>query len=368
MIYKLEEIKSVFDKVVIPSSVKRKRTFLDISGFPYYEMVISNWYAYFLRHDEEHALGNLFLDSLLVLVRNKSKRHFDIKTFVVETETATERKKRIDILIRGVDNDEGKYLIVENKIYHYLNNDLSEYWSYCKTTDERKIGVVLSLQPKPVPDSTNGKYVNILHSELIHQVRISLLKSEGTEYLSDFLNAIDNLYNDEIMDEQVLFYYNNLELCNRVYDITDRVYKFVTDHISIAAQHLGLQYGGARAEYYRFMYLPNQDGVYYTIVFSGLFEKPAGIYIIIELWGKGLSLVSEIDVHCADRIKSKTKLVYKPKEEKGKYMHYAAKYYNLEMDGIHNLSEVIAKWISEDFSSTMNDVVAIINQHIRKIS
>lgn len=140
----LSGLRDFIQKTPPPISQKRERTFLDISGFPHYELVISNWYAYFLSNTEDHGLGNKLLASLLELINEKSGLQFSLDEYDVATEVSTKNLKRIDILLAGIGMDTGKYLILENKVYHRLHNDLKEYWDHCPTHESKKIGIVLT--------------------------------------------------------------------------------------------------------------------------------------------------------------------------------------------------------------------------------
>src|SRR5215213_7278939 len=108
----------------IPISPARQRTFFDISGFPLYENVISNWYSYFLKQEEDHGLGNLFIRTLLKLTGFNQ----ELNEFIVEREVMTHKGNRVDLVIIGKGADDGKYVIIENKINHWVNNDLEDYW------------------------------------------------------------------------------------------------------------------------------------------------------------------------------------------------------------------------------------------------
>lgn len=358
----LPALQRFVDIMFLPPQQEKKRTFLDISGFPYYENVISNWYAYFLQQDEAHGLGHLFLNSLLSISARKGDQPPLISNYLVETEYTTSNKKRIDILIKGVGPDSGKYIIIENKIYHWLNNDLSEYWDTCKAPANNKLGIVLTLASQAIPAEVRGRYVNILHSELTTEIRISLGDSiTKTPYLADFLIAIDNLYNDLYMNDEVLFYYKNISQCNRIYDITLNTYKYICEQINIAGQRLQLEFGGGRAEDYRYLYLREQKGVYYTIIFHRMFEIPSQINIVIELHGKGLALVDHIQSACSRETIEARGLDFKPFAGNSYYMHYAGRTYDVSLDALSSFSDFIVQCIQSDFTDTMQDIVKVIN-------
>jgi len=155
-----EKIKEIANK--FPELPKRERSMIEIGGYRNDENVNSNYLAFFLREKEEHKkaehnLGRLFFDSLLeVLGLNISDFQGE---YEVKREFPTKRGNRIDIVIKSED----WAIIIENKIYHILNNNLDDYWDSIDV--KVKKGVILSLQKEHHNYHKNFK--NITHEELI---------------------------------------------------------------------------------------------------------------------------------------------------------------------------------------------------------
>ncbi|WP_238331114.1 PD-(D/E)XK nuclease family protein [Furfurilactobacillus milii] len=105
----------------------------DLSGFPHWETVSSNIWAYFINPNEQHGFGTLVLKSIMQAISGSTKcqivnstshkllkkNSFIYETVSVEREMQTtgannveDRSRRIDI---DVDSDNFK-LIIENKI------------------------------------------------------------------------------------------------------------------------------------------------------------------------------------------------------------------------------------------------------------
>ena len=59
----LNEVNKIYNKIPI-----KEKTFMEISGYPYYENVCSNILAFYLNPKEEHKLGSLLINSLFFLV------------------------------------------------------------------------------------------------------------------------------------------------------------------------------------------------------------------------------------------------------------------------------------------------------------
>ena len=110
------------------------------------------------------------------------------------TEIKTKQGNRIDISI--FNKAQQKAIIIENKIYHHLDNDLSDYWSHYNYPDTNKIGILLTLKPHGIPTEVAGKFVNITHLEwkeriLSYKTKAGLDLGQVLETLT-IKNSIDN--------------------------------------------------------------------------------------------------------------------------------------------------------------------------------
>ncbi|MCY7351217.1 MAG: hypothetical protein LH606_11200, partial [Cytophagaceae bacterium] len=108
-------------------------------------------------------------------------------------------------------------LIIENKIYATVYNDLNDYFTDVPLNLEnngQKLGVVLTLKPIKLDSRYANQYVNITHAELLGRVRetigVQLLRATDRYQLllQDFFANIFNLYTPTHMDESVKFYYD----------------------------------------------------------------------------------------------------------------------------------------------------------------
>ena len=128
----------------IPPKRSRQRTLLDIAGINHRENSWSDIYAYFFNPKEKHKLGRLFIDSFNALIEQKSGlKPLKLESFTITREKTNDDKKRIDLLIKN----EEEALIIENKVYAGVYNDLSSYWESVKVPEINKRGVILSLVP-----------------------------------------------------------------------------------------------------------------------------------------------------------------------------------------------------------------------------
>lgn len=180
----------------------REKTVFDICRFPHYEIVISNILAYFLDSSEDHGFGYLFPKSLFEAAGYESVcRNLQ---FNVLRECQTESGKYIDILLH---NDEIS-VVIENKIYASLNNDLEDYYRHAKKFSTSTIGIVLSVFPQNLKDSN---FRAVTHLEFVAKIRANLgafisgSKTNRLPLLLDLLTNLENLTGGEnVMDTTFL--------------------------------------------------------------------------------------------------------------------------------------------------------------------
>jgi len=216
-------------KEAVPPA-RRERTLFDISGNASREVVFSNWYKYFLNSFEEHGLGAVFVESLLQLIGEP----FQLERFKVQTEVSTNNGNRIDILITGTGDDQGKFIIIENKIYQGIQNDLQDYWHHCPGAKNR-IGILLTLKPIGVGIKGTNNFINILHSQwmsaVVKRIDQKVLTTEQQFYFSHFQNAINNLNRYNMLSDSSRFYFKNSGSINTLIKCKEETTKFITEVI-----------------------------------------------------------------------------------------------------------------------------------------
>lgn len=183
--------------------INHNRTFLEISGYPHYENVCSNILQFFLNPCNEHGLKDLVLNALVRLVDKEFSFDNDYEYIQVERETKTLAGNRLDLLVKTE-----RYVIgIENKVYHFLNNDLQDYSdtikSYCVYPKKTAINIILSLyqltQKEDIVYAKKNDFKTVTYDELFLSIKKDLGKylshSNPTYfiYLSDFIKSIQNL-------------------------------------------------------------------------------------------------------------------------------------------------------------------------------
>ena len=96
---------------------------------------------------------------------------------------------------------------------------------------------------------------------------MSNILNKQTAYLQDFILCINNLTKDQIMTEQVQFYFDNQEAVNKASDTKKAALEFVISQLRSAADELGVTIGGEN-DAYRWFSVTADKRVYYTIIIN----------------------------------------------------------------------------------------------------
>lgn len=278
-IQKYDDLLNQFKKIT-PSDTYRP-TFMDISGYPHYEDVISNILSFFFRNKEIHGLNNLFLHALC--------RSYDesfgesIKGNVeVKREVHTLGGNYIDILIESDDIVIG----IENKIYHSVYNDLKDYSTHIDRISgkRRNMKILLSLNVLNDRSISDSGFNNITYSEYfgkIEELIGSYLLEADQKYLSyyiDLVQTINRLREGTVMNKELLRYLTeNEDEVNRFLKELSKVRKELRSKIEELAGLIDTkQYKNITKSYYRELY----GELYDTLIYEK--KKDKGFTTTIE--------------------------------------------------------------------------------------
>ena len=204
---------SLVEQFKLDSTITTERpekNIFDICGFPHYEVVVSNILAFFFDSNEKHHLNELFVKSLIDSGVPGEINDFQ---FNVEREVRTDKGGFIDILLYN----ETHCLVIENKIFASLYNDLDDYLKYAEDYKGVKpIGIVLSLYNINI---NHPRFINITYSIFVKNLKKNLgfyLSNGHNKFIFLLLELISNLeylYSAEVsMDNNfVEFLKNNKE-------------------------------------------------------------------------------------------------------------------------------------------------------------
>lgn len=374
-------------RLKIPLIEKPEDGFLEISNVAHHENINSSIYAYFL-NQERREICTVFYEALYQLISEKlgNEEAFELDEYQVSTEVLTEKQNRIDILLDDKENE--KAIIIENKIYHILNNDLDDYFKHLTYSNHNKLIIVLSLESydfsKPLLSTTNfqdskklaqitkyneqvlelynqKKLISITHKEWVDKIReIKLpanLPSKLYIYLNDFFNTIDNLTKNTTMNESAMFYFQNASLVNKARSTYDQALAYVHQEIDAAAQILNMKSGGSKNNYsYRYIY-DTGNKVFYTIIFENLFNGIGSIKIIIEYGGNFNKSPKRDEIK--ETLKEYGK--FKMGRHSSSFYHLAQESYDFNISTNNDLSGFLVDTINNSFADLYNKLTEILN-------
>lgn len=227
----------------IPEIKPQPKTFLGIAKQPHYENVISNIYAFYFDVNEAHGLGDLFIRSLQEIISDftlgtEKSGLENFEAFEISTEWGTDDGGRIDLLLHNHE----QAIIIENKIYHHLSNNLIDYWETIKKPSKNKMGIVLSLFPISI--TGHKDFINITHLQLIEKIQSRLgnyilqADQKYLVFLKDFFQNIINMSTKQLGEEELDFFFSNLSKIQSIKKLDKAVYNHIVHQIELAGHQL----------------------------------------------------------------------------------------------------------------------------------
>lgn len=250
----------------LPELPKERKNIFDISGFPNWENVNSNFLAFYIQENEEHNFERLFLNSLINCIESEvsdvklAEQTFEAP-YTVYREYSTNKRGRIDILIKSENNNKevdaenedseaAWALIIENKIDHELHNNLNDYWDSVKA--KNKLGIVLSkgeTDLKSYELNQNTFFVNVTHKQLVLAIEANIseffLKSDDRHLLllKEYILNIKNLYKNYrpnfIMKDQLVQFHKHSDEIIKLLDINNNLLSYINKECTKAFENLG---------------------------------------------------------------------------------------------------------------------------------
>ncbi len=194
---------------------ERPQTCMEIAGLPRGENVCSSILAFFLDPEEAHGLETLVLDALAD-AGNKTETFGDgniggnvsVKREEFTDKISTDKRKRIDILIRSDDH----VIVIENKTARNprIDNPFDVYADYQKEIAENRHKPKILLTVAPSSAGSEEGFNNITHARLVREIRERIgrhVSDADTRYLTlflDFLNTLENLKEETRMDQKLV--------------------------------------------------------------------------------------------------------------------------------------------------------------------
>ncbi|NDP21448.1 MAG: PD-(D/E)XK nuclease family protein [Paludibacter sp.] len=355
----LQTLQEFLDHNVIPKIKRRPKTFLGIAKQPHYENVMSNIYAFYFNVNEVHGMHDLFITSLLELINEttlgKLKNVNEINDFDVDTEVTTIKGGRIDLLLSSQDHA----IIIENKVYHTLNNDLQDYWSSIRVIDnneDNKIGIVLSLNKLNI---IHPQFVNITHLDFLKRViqnsgsYLMEAKDKYVVFLKDFYQNTLNMSKSELDSKELKFYFDNqakiIEAKDFYFAVRTHVANQVEQVVKLIEEPFILQTPkGKYGERLRFYLSPKNKNLMITVFFNRLLTIERRLILVVELKE---GLLQSKEHYKQINFTEEEGFINKPEfytNGNSRYCHFAEMTYILNDDEVSNLAQFIAEKLNTD--------------------
>lgn len=225
----IKECLEWLDKLKLDDIPKHKgwqRSLMDITGVKHHENMWSDIYSFFFDVKEEHNMKDLFIRSLEKTA--KLEQGF-LDEFKIDREYVVKDKKRIDILLTN--KKKSNAIVIENKVYHTLNNDLKLYKESIESKGYENVEVIVLGLSKYKLD----RYKSITHLELLDEIMKNIHEylTEAKPYhiylLQEFYKNIKN-HTNMIEENEAEFFFekSNMEKIAKVHD----VYRHIKDSLN----------------------------------------------------------------------------------------------------------------------------------------
>lgn len=371
-----EELCTNYDDIInnsIDLASSKDRTIFDISEYPHYEEVISNWYAFFFNPRAEHSLDGLFLKSLIEIIKKKHNSDFSMEDCHVEREFLTIKRGFIDLVLYE-QSDEGKgfasAIIIENKIYAPVKNNLVDYYNSVKVVESgQKVGVVLSLHENKVKDLPK-EFIKITHEELSEAIQRNLgeyVASAKLKYihtLQDFISNLKQMTRPEEMQDHIKYYFDNATKIDDLLNLKAQAKNYLKENLRHAVASNSYEWKREHEGAFRFAYSFGNDYciLFYLYTIEKILKKKK---FVLSVWLNGEKVVKHWERVGGKNKISKEKYLQEyqlklfPHKPYGEWVNLADKKY--EITNIENFGETVFKFLKEDWSDFLKDVTDILN-------
>ena len=366
----INNCKEWLDSLILDDIPKHKgwqRSLMDITGIKHHENMWSDIYKFFFKINEEHGLKDLFIRSLEQVL------HIDnefLVEFTVRREYVVDGNERIDLFL--YDKFKKNAIIIENKVYHSLNNNLDNYYESIKKQGFSEI-LVLVLGLKNYRNTSlksGGKYYSITHLDLLETVLANLPKYSpcANPYylflLQEFYKNIKNHTN--MIDKEVAAFFIKEENRQKIFKIHD-IYRHVKDYLMLVMEckdkspikdhinRLNLIPKSEKTdrgeEYVKYIFKKNNQ-MMLTVFFKNSILRPnvgelPHIHIVLEIQSDIKKKVeASLEKYIALLYAFKSEGVFR-NEKKGKeWWHFSSMF--IPVDDLSKLPEIISETIDEN--------------------
>ena len=229
----------------------RETTLFEIGGRGHYENPISDLLAFFLNPQAEHRFAGEVLSALLSVLPASAQPDPDDWYLIgsPRREWVTSSQKRIDLVLES----DRWVLVLENKVFHTLDNDLVEYGEDTQARiaakgQRRLIRVVLS--PSGETNSSSG-WIGLPYGDVVMALKARLGRlfvehavSKWLIFLREFVLHLENTTMTEtISDEQQEFVLERLGEVKALVQVKDRSLQLIRERLASKINNFLAQYG-----------------------------------------------------------------------------------------------------------------------------
>ncbi|MBO4613860.1 MAG: PD-(D/E)XK nuclease family protein [Bacteroidales bacterium] len=357
----IKECQEWLDKLKLDDIPKHKgwqRSLMDITGVTHHENMWSDIYSFFFNVKEEHNMKDLFIRSLEKTA--KLEQGF-LEEFKIDREYVVKDKKRIDILL--TDKKKSNAIVIENKVYHTLNNDLKLYKESVEAKGYENVEVIVLGLSKYNLD----RYQSITHLELLNEIMKNIHEylPEAKPYhiylLQEFYKNVKN-HTNMIGKNETDFFFGNREKITKVHDVYRVIKEYITDIMTlkkdsvlknyIDSQKLELkkEKTGENEEYVKYIFKSNKDVMltcfYKRILRPGNDSSPH-ILVVFEIQNKVKSSVENKHDHFRAILNNEFPMLKESEKHGNIWRHYASLKIDIDSQSLTKLPLVIQEKLAE---------------------
>lgn len=346
----------------IPEPLPKQEGFMDIAGVQYHENTITQIYSYFLNRERNQSISDLFLESIidLVMVKTNCTERLVFDDVFCSLEYQTQKGNRIDLVITSASErsagkqNTGSALIIENKIFSGLHNDLDDYYNSVDALN--KVGILLTLRPFKLSNDVKDKFINITHAEWMLQ-----LKSKGLPanlsynqyiYLNDFISNMENLTDNNTMNNEAKFFFQYPSKVLRAKQTFDAAYNYVVSQLKMVAEKLDWNFYGNSWAWRHLWDSKNEAEVYFAVTLDKVVSEQPELTLFLEIYKDALKKETEFRQLLEEN--GFYQLLDDDKQSNSSWAHLAFKSYKLQLNDLERLSDYLYDKIQEDFMPAYN--------------
>lgn len=357
----IKECQEWLDKLKLDDIPKHKgwqRSLMDITGIKHHENLWSDIYSFFFDVKEEHNMKDLFIRSLEKTA--KLEQGF-LDEFKIDREYVVKDKKRIDILL--TDKKKSNAIVIENKVYHTLNNDLKLYKESVEAKDYDNVEVIVLGMSKYKLD----RYQSITHLELLDEIMKNIheylpdAKPYHIYLLQEFYKNVKN-HTNMIGKNETDFFFGNREKITKVHDVYRVIKEYITDIMTlkkdsvlknyIDSQKLELkkEKTGENEEYVKYIFKSNKDVMltcfYKRILRPGNDSSPH-MLVVFEIQNKVKSSVENKHDYFRAILNNEFPMLKESEKHGNIWRHYASLKIDIDSQSLTKLPLVIQEKLAE---------------------